>query len=165
MQTSPIDCRHRAAGFTLMELMVVLAIAALMVGVALPMGARMYDTMQYRDAVRQLSQAAHSARYKAISGGQAMDLVFEAEAGRFAVKQATQPVQEQDMEALQGELTFAAVTAREVSPGLGLAAIRFYPGGGSTGGSLSVQRSNGSGVRLRVDWLLGRVSQEPLGLP
>lgn len=165
MQTSAIDSGRHTAGFTLMELMVVLTIAALMVGVVLPMGARMYDTMQYRDAVRQLSQAAHSARYKAITGGQAMDLVFEPEAGRFAVKQAGQAVQEQDMEALEGELTFAAVSAREVSPGRGLAAIRFYPGGGSTGGSLSVQRPNGSGVRLRVDWLLGRVSQEALDLP
>lgn len=165
MQTSPTDSLCRAAGFTLLELMVVLAIGALMVGVVLPVGARMYDTMTYRDAVRQISEAVHGARYRAITSGEPVDLVFEPDAGRFLVKPAAQPVAARAMAELSGDLRFSAVTAREVSPGQGLAAIRFYPGGGSTGGSLSVQRANGSGVRLRVDWLLGRVSQEALDLP
>lgn len=44
----------------------------------------------------------------------------------------------------------------------GVAAIRFLPGGGATGGSIDVLRGLGNGVRLRVDWLSGRVSQEPI---
>lgn len=157
--------RKSANGFTLVELMVVLAIAAVMVGVVLPRGARMFETMQYRDAVRQLQQAASSARFQAITKGSAMDLVLEPAAARYLVKQADQGMDDVDMSALDADLRFAATTAGEVSPGLGLAAIRFYPHGGSTGGSMSVQRTNGSGVRLRVDWLLGRVSQEPLSPP
>lgn len=154
-----------AAGFTLMELMVVMAIAALMVGVVLPTGARLFETMQYRDAIRQLSQAVGAARYQAITKGSAMDLVVEPEAGRYLLKRASEPVNEAAMNTLDEDLSFAAVTASEVSPGSGLAAIRFYPHGGSTGGSLSVQRPNGSGVRLRVNWLLGTVSQEVLQVP
>lgn|SRR5690554_2991003 len=173
MQTSVTDGAGRrtrqgwqqARGFTLVELMVVMAIAALMVGVVLPMGARMFDTMQYRDAVRQLNQAAGSARYQAITRGAAMDLVLEPDTGRYLVKPAGQAIDPAKMSALDDSLSYAAITAQEVSPGRGLAAIRFYPHGGSTGGSLSIQRDNGSGVRLRVDWLLGRVSQEALPNP
>jgi len=47
-----------------------------------------------------------------------------------------------------------------VSPGGNLAAIRFYPAGGSSGGEIVVQRPSGAGTRLTVDWLLGHVSQE-----
>ena len=41
-------------------------------------------------------------------------------------------------------------------------AIRFLPEGGATGGSVDIVRPSGSGVRLRVDWLSGRVEQEPI---
>jgi general secretion pathway protein H len=159
MKTKPAD------GFTLVELMVVLAIAALMAGVVMTAGVRMFDTMQYRDAVRKLSNAASTARYQAITKGKPVDLVMEPEAGRFQIKLAGQATAAGEMSSLGGDLEFSMISAREVSPGRGLAAIRFYPDGGSTGGSISVQRSNGNGVRLRVDWLLGRVSQEALGLP
>jgi hypothetical protein len=52
------------------------------------------------------------------------------------------------------------VYAAEVSPKPGLAAIRFYPAGGSSGGEISVTRPTGAGVNLTVDWLLGDVAQE-----
>ena len=42
------------------------------------------------------------------------------------------------------------------------ASIRFLPTGGSTGGSIEVQRAPGVGTRLRVDWLSGRVTLEAL---
>ena len=43
-----------------------------------------------------------------------------------------------------------------------VAAIRFLPQGGATGGSIEILRSTGAGTRLRVDWLSGRVTQEAL---
>jgi len=39
-------------------------------------------------------------------------------------------------------------------------AIRFYPDGSATGGSIQLLRPGGAGVRLRVDWLLGTIRQE-----
>ena len=151
-------------GFTLMELMVVFAIAALIVGVSVPFSARLFDTMQYRDAIRSISAAASSARYQAITSGEAVDLVLNPNARSFAVHPATRStgIDRNDMQALSSDLRMNVISAREVSPGNGLAAIRFYPQGSSTGGSVSVQRENGEGVRLRIDWLLGRVTQEPL---
>ena len=153
-------------GFTLMELMVVFAIAALIVGVSVPFTARLFDTMQYRDAVRQISAAATSARYQAITSGQAVDLVLSPDSRSYSVNPAINSISldRNQMETLADDLRMEVISAREVSPGGGLAAIRFYPQGSSTGGSVSVLRASGEGVRLRVDWLLGRVTQESLGV-
>jgi general secretion pathway protein H len=38
--------------------------------------------------------------------------------------------------------------------------IRFYPEGGTSGGSVSVEAATGRGVKVSVDWLLGTVTQE-----
>lgn len=151
-------------GFTLMELMVVFAIAALVVGVSIPFTARLFDTMQYRDAVREITAAATSARYQAITSGQPMDLVLYPDIRGYSVNTASNStnVDRDRMETLADDLRMEVISAREVSPGGGLAAIRFYPQGSSTGGSVSVLRASGEGVRLRVDWLLGRVTQEAL---
>lgn len=151
-------------GFTLMELMAVFAIAALVVGVSIPFTARLFDTMQYRDAVREITAAATSARYQAITSGQPMDLVLYPDIRGYSVNPASNStnVDRDRMETLADDLRMEVISAREVSPGGGLAAIRFYPQGSSTGGSVSVLRASGEGVRLRVDWLLGRVTQEAL---
>ena len=39
-----------------------------------------------------------------------------------------------------------------------LGVIRFYPEGGSSGGGIDLGREDGSGVRISVHWLVGRVS-------
>ena len=54
-------------------------------------------------------------------------------------------------------LVVAGIESRQ-----GGGSIRFYPGGGATGGSVDVLKRTGDGVRLRVDWLLGTVTQEPI---
>lgn len=141
------------------------AIAALVVGVSVPFGARFYDTMQYRSALRELSSAASAARYQAITRGQPMDLLLHVDRREFGVKPAGLQLEALDLESLPGKLQLDVISAREVSPGNGFSAIRFYPQGGSSGGSVSVIRNNGDGARLRVDWLLGRVTQEALEQP
>ena len=55
----------------------------------------------------------------------------------------------------------ATVAGQELQEN-GVAAIRFLPDGGATGGSIDIMRPSGAGTRLRVDWLSGRVSQEVL---
>jgi general secretion pathway protein H len=41
------------------------------------------------------------------------------------------------------------------------ARIVFLPDGGSSGGVVDVQRPTGQGTRIRVDWLMGQIIQEP----
>jgi len=38
--------------------------------------------------------------------------------------------------------------------------VRFYPEGGSSGGDIDIARPDGSGVKISVDWLVGRVTHQ-----
>lgn len=53
-------------------------------------------------------------------------------------------------------------TAAEATLADGSQSIVFLPGGGATGGSITLLRQTQppTGLRLRVDWLSGLVSQE-----
>lgn len=149
-------------GFTLIELVVALTIGVLLVGLGGPMAARMYETMQYRDAVRGLSSAATAARMRAINGGEAIDLMVEPDAYRYAIQPAETRFDRDQAKSVDDRLTMGVVSARQVATESGVAVIRFYPDGSSTGGSVTLRRDSGQGVRLRVDWLLGRVTHEPV---
>ncbi len=141
--------------------MVAFAFVALLIGLTTPVAMRFYDTMQYRSAVRDLVTAASSARYQAVVNGVRTDLVLDTRDNRFQIIEADDEIDGDLARAIAGDLAMKVIAARELRRG-DKSVIRFYPGGGSSGGSISVQRDSGAGVRLRVDWLLGNVSQEPL---
>ncbi|GMU47658.1 MAG: hypothetical protein AMXMBFR26_24400 [Porticoccaceae bacterium] len=143
----------RGAGFTLLELLVAIAVAALLLTAVPPMLSRGYDAMAYRTAVRELMAGLKGARRAAMETGRSVAFVVDTAARRFGTE-----------DALNGELPAALqvrliVADREIDSAE-RGAIRFYPDGGATGGSIQLLRPGGSGVRLRVDWLLGTVSQE-----
>ena len=129
----------RSAGFTLVELMVALAVAALMAGLAVPMAA---------------------ARYQAVNTGEARDLLVAPDMRRYGVQIAGTAL-EADVATLVPEaLSLEVEVARQLVEERGVGVIRFYPDGSSTGGSVTIMRENGDGQRIRVDWLLGRVTHE-----
>ena len=151
---------RQARGFTLLELMVAVAIGALLVGLGAPAAMRLHATMEYRDAVRGLQSAAAGARLRALNAGRAMDLFVEPEAGRYDVQPVGKAYDRDEATALGGALALEVKSARQLTTEEGVAVIRFYADGSSSGGSITVTRAGGDGVRLRVDWLLGRVTQE-----
>ncbi len=150
----------RGRGFTLIELMVALGIAALLAGLATPMAVKMYANMQYRDAVRNLTGAATAARYQAINTGRAHDLLVAPESHRYSVQPAESSLDDERASTVSDALTLKMDVARQLVTERGVGVIRFYPDGTSTGGSITITRANGDGQRIRVDWLLGRVTHE-----
>ncbi|MFT6288954.1 MAG: general secretion pathway protein H [Alcanivorax sp.] len=56
-------------------------------------------------------------------------------------------------------LTVAVHSAKEVNTDSS-GVIRFYPEGGSSGGGIDLERPDGSGVRIAIDWLAGIVTHE-----
>ena len=146
---------HRFSGFTLVELMVVFAILALVMALAPASLGRMYETAQYRSAVRGIVTEMRAARQRAQSeGGEA----------RFTVnlRERTYGMEGGERHAVPDSLQLRAVAARQETSADGQEmGIRFLPRGGATGGSVDLIRPSGSGVRLRVDWFSGRVEQEP----
>jgi general secretion pathway protein H len=142
---------YPARGFTMIELIAAITIGAMMLALAVPASVKMYETMQYRGAVKDAVTLLASARYKAIDSGRAQDVRIKPDEREMQLNDTT--------ETLPKNLTVAVTSARELNQ-RGVGVIRFYPEGGSSGGGIDIERENGGGVRISVDWLIGRVFQE-----
>jgi general secretion pathway protein H len=144
----------RNRGFTLIELMVVLAIIAVLLAVA-PVALQRYrESSDYRDTLRTMAAGLAEARQAAVSGGRVVAFSVDLGARQYGVE--GRPARE-----LPESLTIRATVADTDLVG-SVARIRFYPGGNATGGSIELVRQSGTGARLRTDWLDGRVSIEGL---
>lgn len=143
--------RPRLRGFTMLELLVAVTIIGLLLAVTVPASARFYESMQYRQAVREVITALASARYQAVNSGRSQDVAIDPAANTIALNG--------DSTRLPGAIGVAVHSTRELNRDR-LGVIRFYPEGGSSGGDIDLEREDGSGVRISIDWLVGRVSQE-----
>lgn len=155
MTLSPPGAGARQQGFTLVELLVVFAIGALLVGLAPLAFGKLRESSQYRDTLRTLVAELRQARQQAITRGTEVRFQMDLPRRQFGVQGAAQRDVPQPLQVR------ATVGSTEITP-TQVAGILFLPDGGATGGSFDVLRPSGSGTRVRVDWLSGRVEQEPL---
>ncbi|MCV6615491.1 MAG: prepilin-type N-terminal cleavage/methylation domain-containing protein [Cellvibrionaceae bacterium] len=144
---------HR--GFSLVELLVVIALLAGVAGLAVPAMGRLYDSMQYRDAARALIVSAKVARFNALNKGRSVDLIID-------TRRRTLSIDQQLKREYPETFTLEATTAREVNRENGQAVIRFYSDGSSSGGDVRLAHDSGRGLQLRVEWLFSRISQHGL---
>ena len=148
----PIARPARAAGFTLLELIVVLAVAAIAVSVV-GGGAQAYlERARYQKAVRDVTSQLKHARAVSIDQGQPVVVTYQPQLHRLSA----------------GDLTLVDLPpALEVrwtrvagAPGVGTSGVEpifvFSPDGYARGGELAVLRA-GRGVQFGVNWLLGTV--------
>ena len=146
---------RRERGFTLIELLVVFAIMALLIGLVPVAFDRMRDSAQYRDVLRGMVSDMRFARQQALI--ERTEVRFSVDLGARNYYAQGRPVKH-----IPVPLEVRATVAGAELKNDGVAAIRFLPDGGATGGSVDILRPSGAGARLRVDWLSGRVSQEIL---
>lgn len=148
--------RH-VRGFTLVELLVVFAIMALVIGVVPVAMERMREGAQYREVVRTVNGQLKTARAQAIASGKGVYFVVDPNQRQFGLLGAA------PLTALPQPLQMRAVVASTDSvQRTGRLSILFMPTGGASGGSIEILRAAGAGTRLRVDWLTGRVTSEAL---
>ncbi len=139
----------RESGFTLLEIMVAITIAAIVLGVSAPAMQRLYKSSQYHGAVNDVVTLLSSARYQAIRSGANEDVFINPLTREITLGKK--------VKALPGNLQMEVLGSRELNRD-GAGVIRFYPDGGSSGGYVNLTQDNGMAVQVQVDWLLGRVS-------
>lgn len=141
----------RGAGFTLIELLAAITIVGMVLAASIPASMRFFESMQYRQAVRDVITTLGSARYTAVNKGKSQDVAINPQTNEMTFNDRHSQLPE--------GLDLTVHSAREVNrreEGV----IRFYPEGGSSGGTIEIARPGADGVRISVDWLVGRVTQE-----
>jgi len=140
-----------AAGFTMLELMVVLVVMALVYAIAMPKISAGMPSTELKGAARQLAAGLRKARSEAVTQKQEAALTLDVEQHRFDVSGDKRTY------ALPAKLEISLFTAQSEMLRDKVGSIRFFPDGSSTGGRITV----GFGERkyhVNVDWLTGQVA-------
>ncbi|MBV8534572.1 MAG: GspH/FimT family pseudopilin [Alphaproteobacteria bacterium] len=137
-------------GFTLLELLIALAIAALLFVFVVPAGSQQRDHAELANAARAMAAGLRMTRLQAINAGRSA--VFAVDIDN-AVYQPAGAVRE----ALPRGTRLALVTQRRETAGAAMGDIRFFPDGSSTGGAVTLSRG-GDRFEVLVNWLTGGVS-------
>jgi general secretion pathway protein H len=146
---APLAGGKRQHGFTLLEMLLAIAIAVLILGVSAPATMRLYDSVRYQGAVREVMAMLVSGRYSAITEGETQDVIIDPEKKELKLNNS--------VKGLPGSVEVTVVSARELNRD-GAGVIRFYPDGSSSGGGVQLEDESGRRAQVRVDWLLGKVS-------
>jgi general secretion pathway protein H len=149
---------RRARGFTLLELLVVLALAAIAISVV-GMGGQAYmDRSRYSQTVRDVATQLNRARALSVQEGRPVAVTYQPEVRRLMVD-GKFPLEVPESVVIQWE---AIGRSPQQRPPDGAAAGQpvfvFNSDGGARGGRLAVMRGS-QGVNFRVNWLLGTVEQ------
>lgn len=148
-------CRDKAApsgcsGFTLIELIVVIAILGLAMAMVVMRGAPVSPATHARAAAREISGALRAARTEALMVNQSVLFTLDVVARTYRWgRQAPQT--------LPGDLQLGLLTSTDQVDSDSVGRVRFDPDGGATGGRITIA----GGDRIwwvGVDWLTGRVS-------
>ncbi len=138
------------SGFTLLELIVVLAILALSFAYVAPNFAHTLESVRFKSAVREVASGLRQTRGIALSQGREAVFFLDVEERTFRIDQF-------HPKKLPKRLALSLHTAQSELVGPGQGGIRFFPDGSSTGGRIVMSLGK---LRKRVDvnWLTGRVT-------
>jgi len=148
-----LDSRLRGndSGFTLLEVIVVLALAGILYGLLLAVPMRGASVADLKSAARTLASGLRQAQTTAMVTRRDAVLTLDLDAREYVMPGDKEPRKLADGIDLKLYTAQSEVTSERKG------AIRFYPDGSSTGGRITVA----SGERkflVDVDWLTGRVS-------
>jgi general secretion pathway protein H len=150
---SASESRSRCEGFTLVDMLVVLAIIALTTTFAMPLLSGGSEGLRLDMASSELAVALRVTRSAAITRNAQMTLFIDVDRRTFG----SNVVSERSFApSIEAKLTFASAMQSAVSNG----GFQFFPDGSSTGGDVTLSL-RGKQTKLCVDWLTGTVRKGP----
>ena len=153
-RTSPAGrTRAPSRGFTLVELLVVLGIAALLLALAAPMAMRALPGTALKTAAQDVADGLRRVRSEAIVSNAEQGFVVDVESRRARLGSRRAPL------VLPPEVSLRLVVGDTEVDSHRQGGIRFFPDGSSTGGRVTLALE-GRAYDVGVDWLTGRVTLE-----
>lgn len=152
--------RRQQTGFTLLELLVVLVLAAITVAVVGGGAQSFMERARYHQAVRDVASHLVQARTLSQREGRAVIVAYDPAARQLVVDGRVRLGLHESL-----QIRWNALERRSgMEPVQGEPLFIFNTDGGALGGGLSVLRA-GNGVAFRVNWLLGSIEQAAVHTP
>ena len=142
--------RPSERGFTLLEMVCVLALIALMAGVLLPFVPRNTSRARLQGYALQAAALLKEDRNAAIRRGTGVATFVDA--GSHTIRSGSNT----DMIRIPDDVHFETLLPRTCNQREALSTISFFANGTSCGGTIALTRLD-TGFEIRVNWLTGRV--------
>ena len=149
MSLRPRDGR---AGFTLIELAIVLVLMALAVGLALPFMGRGIDSIQGAAAPRRLVSFMNDARVRAMNTGAPVDVVYDFEKRTFSQRASGRKGKSSRYQLPEGIQVVNVLGGGEAYEE-GKTSLVFYPLGDSSGATFEIEDRRGRRYKLTIGML------------
>lgn len=140
----------RDAGFSLLEMIVVLAIIALVMSLSLPVFRTNRSGLRMEAKGHELCGMLRKARARAIALNQPTDVTFDLDRRSYRLDQDAEIL-------LDARLTIDLVVADDRRELAKQGGFRFYPSGASSGGDIYLSQEGGR-MHIRVGWLTGEAT-------
>src|SRR5690242_2470242 len=151
MRLGAIRGTDRPAGFTILEMLIVLALMAIIASVVIPIFGPGVSTTELKRSARELAAGLRLARSQAIA--QRAESLLELDVANRAFRVPPDPTVHSMPEGIELKL----YTAQRDLVNEQLGAVRFFPDGGSNGGRITVAAGDRK-YDVDIDWLTGRVA-------
>lgn len=141
-------------GFTLMELLLVLAVGSMIVSLSGPLYSTVVPGARTKAEAHDLMVALRDTANKAVSTGRETRVSFAPAVSQYVAGEA-QPVTLSAATQLAAQPSFDSV-GKPAGTGDATVTIRFFPDGSSSGATIRIGNANRDYL-IGVDWLTGRV--------